>query len=100
MRQWKNVGENLEAVIAQVVSARLKVVGKERRQPGGLRKTSSTYMSVVSAHAPTTNAPLGVKAKFFDELQDVLVGVPAGDVLVVLVDVNARVGKKERDSDV
>ena len=63
---WKNVGENGEAVSSQVVSVRIQVMGKERRPPGGSRKTSCPCMSVVSAHAQTANAPLGVKAKFFD----------------------------------
>ena len=88
---WKNVGENGEAVSSQVVSVRLQVVGKERRPPGGSRKTSCPYMSVVSAYAPTANAPLGVKAKFFDELQDTVDPVPAGGILAVLGDFNARV---------
>ena len=57
-------------------------------------------MSVVSAHALTANAPLRVKAKFFDELEDTVDRVPAGGILVVLGDFNARVGKKEGDSDV
>ena len=57
-------------------------------------------MSVVSVYAPTAQAPLGVKAKLFDDLQDALDHVPAGDILVVLGDFNACVGKREGDSDV
>ena len=47
---WKNVGENWAAVSSRVyiVTARLKVVGRGRRRPGGSRETSSTHMSVVS----------------------------------------------------
>ena len=67
---WKNAVETWEAVSSHVVTARLKVVGRGRRRPGGLRETSSTHKSVVSAYAPTAKAPLGVKAKFFDDLQD------------------------------
>ena len=48
---------------------------------------------------PIAKAPLGVKAKFFNDLQDTLDHVPAGDILVVLVDFNAHVGKSEGDSD-
>ena len=97
---WKNAGETWEAVSSHVVTARLKVIGRGQRRPGGSRETSSTYMSVVSAYAPTAKAPLGVKAKFFDDLQDALDRVPAGDILVVLGGFNARVGKREGDSDV
>ena len=57
-------------------------------------------MSVVSAYAPTAKAPHIVKAKFFEDLQDTLDHVPAGDILVVLGDFNARVGQREGDSDV
>ena len=54
----------------------------------------------MSAYAPTAKAPLGVRAKFFDDLQDALDHVPAGDILVVLGDFSARVGKRDGDSDV
>ena len=80
--------------------ARLKVARSGQRRPGGSRMTSSIYMSVVSAYAPTAEAPPGVKAKFFEELQDALDHVPAGNTLVVLGDFNARVGRKEGANDV
>ena len=99
-KAWKNAGETWEAVSSCIVTARLKVVGRGRRRPGGLRETSSTHMSVVSVYAPTAKAPLGVKAKLFDDLQDALDHVPAGDILVVLGDFNACVGKREGNSDV
>ena len=57
-------------------------------------------MSVVCAYAPTAKAPPGVKAKFTDELQDALDHVPVDDILIVLGDFNARVGKRERASDI
>ena len=99
MRHWsgKMLGE--EAVSSQVVMARLKFVGKGQRQPGGLRVTSSTHMTVVCAYTPTAKAPLGVKTKIFDELQDTLDCVPVEDILVVLRDFNAWVRKREGDSD-
>ena len=95
---WKNAGESWEAVSSRVVTARLKVMGRRQRQPGGFRETSSTHMTVESAYASTAKAPLGVKAKFFDELQDALDRVPSGDILVMLGDFNARVGKREGES--
>ena len=57
-------------------------------------------MSVVSMYAPTTKASPGVKAKFTDELQDTLDHVPADDILIVLGDFNACVGKSEGNRDV
>ena len=44
---WKNAGETWEAVSSCVVTARLKVVGRGQRQPGGSRETSSTHVSSV-----------------------------------------------------
>ena len=55
-------------------------------------------MSVVSAYAPTAKAPPGV-AKFTDELQDALDRMPADDILVVLGDFNARVGRRDGVND-
>ena len=55
---------------------------------------------MVSVYAPTAKAPPGVKAKFTDELQDTLDRVPADDILIVLGDFSACVGKSEGDSDV
>lgn len=48
-------------------------------------------------YAPTARAPPGVKASFFDDLQDVLDKVSAQDKLVVLGDFNARVGVRKSD---
>ena len=97
---WKNGRESWEAVNSRTVTARLKVAQRGQRRPGGTRETSNTYMTIVSAYAPTAKAPQGVKAKFIDELQDVLDRVPASDILIVLGDFNARVGKREGVSDV
>ena len=41
--------------------ASLKVVQAGQRRPGGARETSNTYVSVVSAYAPTAKAPSGIK---------------------------------------
>ena len=84
----------------QSSEARLKVVRCGQRRPGGSRQTRSVYMSVVSAYAPTAKAPPGVKERFENKLQDTLDRIPPDDVLIVLGDFNARVGKRETESDV
>ena len=50
----------------------------------------------VRQYAPTATAPPGVKQKFADELQNTLDGVPTHDILILLSDFNARVGKRDR----
>ena len=50
---WKDAGEIWEAVSSRVVSARLKIVRRGQRRPGGSRETRNTYLSVVSVYVPT-----------------------------------------------
>ena len=57
-------------------------------------------MSLISAYAPTAKAPSGVKAKFVDDLQGTLDSLPSGDIVMVLGDFNARIGKRETEDDV
>ena len=97
---WKDAGENWKAVSSRVVVARLKVVHRSQRRPGGSRETSNTYLSIVSTYAPTAKAPPGIKTKFVDELQDTLDSVPHDDILTLLGDFNARVGKCEFEEDI
>jgi len=55
----------------------------------------------LSVYAPTAKAPLNVKAKFIGDLQHTLDTLrPAGDVVVILCDFNARIGKRESEDDV
>ena len=97
---WKDAGENWKAVSSRVVMARLKVVHRGQRRPGGSRETSNTYLSIVSTYAPTAKAPPGIKTKFVYELQDTLDSVPHNDILILLGDFNARVGKCEFEEDI
>ena len=71
-----------------------------RRWHGGSRWTSSRYLSLISAYAPTAKAPPSVKSKFVDDLQGTLNLLPLGDIVMVLGDFNARVGKREVEDDV
>ena len=94
---WKNAGECWEVVISRIVTVRLQIAQQEQRQCSGSRWTSSRYLSL---YGPTTKAPLGVKAGFIDDLQSTWDSLPAGDIVLVLGDFNAHVGKRESGDDV
>ena len=96
---WKEAGEMWEAVNSRIITARLKLAKSGQRQPGGSRETTDSYMTVVSVYAPTAKAPPGVKQRFSADLQDVLNKIPQSDVLIVLGDFNARVGKRDLEND-
>ncbi len=49
-------------------------------------------LTVVAVYAPTLDAAEEVKDSFYDDLQDAVNRVPAGDVLIVAGDWNARPG--------
>ena len=97
---WKNAGEPWEAVSSRIVTARLQIAQRGHRRCGGSRWTSSRFLSLISAYAPTAKAPPGVKAKFVDDFQCTLDALPAGDIVMILGDFNARIGKRESEDDV
>ena len=90
---WRLAGETWQAVSPRIVSARLKLVRAGLRRPGGLREAGDIYMSVISAYAPTARAPPRVKQQFIEDLQHTIDNIPPSDVLLVLGDFNARVGR-------
>jgi hypothetical protein len=96
---WKDAGETWEAISSRIVTARLQVTYRGRRQYGGSRWSKDKFLTVVSVYAPTARAPKTVTDKFADDLQSVLDNVPADDILLVLGDMNARVGRRESDDD-
>ena len=98
---WKDAGETWEAISSKIVTARLhcQVTYRGRRQCGGSRWSKDKFITVVSVYAPTARAPKTVTDKFADDLQSVLDNVPADDILLVLGDMNARVGRRESDDD-
>ena len=51
-------------------------------------------------YAPTVKATPNVEAKFTDALQRALNTLPAGDIVVVLGDFNAQIGKRDFEDDV
>ena len=59
-----------------------------------------TYVSVVCVYAPTFRAPGDMVKHFYDDLQDTLNNIHSTDLLLMLRDLNARVGQRNRDSDV
>ena len=77
------------------MSAWLKVICPGQRRPRGAREPHDTYLTVFSAYAPTAKATPRVKEQFYSELQDALTKVPHNDILIILGDFNARVGKSE-----
>lgn len=97
---WKNAGEACEAVNSRIVTAQLKIVQHGHWQHGGSRLTSNKYLSLISTYAPTAKAPPDVKTKFVDNLQGTLDSLPTGDIVMVLGDFNAQIGKQETEDDV
>ena len=67
--------------------------------PGGFRERSDTFVTVISVYAPTAKAPPQVKQRFIEDLQDAVDKVPTPGVLVLLGDFNARVGRRNPESD-
>ena len=54
---------------------------------------------MVCVYAPTFHAPGEMVKRFYDDLQDTLNNTSSTDLLLVLGDLNARVGVRNRDSD-
>ena len=52
----------------------------------------SRYVSIVNVYAPTMTYPEEEREAFYQQLREVLAGVPAADKLIILGDFNARVG--------
>ena len=97
---WKNAGEAWEAVSSRIATAWLKIVQRGHRWHGGSRWTSNKYLSLISTYAPTAKAPPDVKTKFVDDFQGTMDSLPTGDIVMVLSDFNARIGKWETEGDV
>ncbi|KAI8759576.1 craniofacial development protein 2 [Biomphalaria glabrata] len=52
----------------------------------------SRYVTIISAYAPTLQAELETKERFYDDLRRVLCKVDTTDKLIIMGDFNARVG--------
>ena len=55
---------------------------------------------MVCVYAPKFHAPGDMVKYFYDDLQDTLNNISSTDLLLMLVDLNATVGLRNRDSDV
>ncbi|XP_048577995.1 craniofacial development protein 2-like [Nematostella vectensis] len=51
------------------------------------------YATIISAYAPTLTSPEETIEQFYDDLSSILSSVPAGDKIILLGDLNARVGR-------
>ena len=97
---WKKASETWEAVSSRIVTARLQIAQRGCRRCGGTRWTDHRYLSLMSVYAPTAKAPPGIKAKFAADFQRTLDALPVGDVVLLLGDFNAHVGKRSSEDDV
>ena len=52
-------------------------------------------ITVIQAYAPTSNAKEAEVERFYEDLQDLLELTPPKDVLIIIVDWNAKVGSQE-----
>ena len=96
---WQATGEIWRAVSSRIVHARLKLASAGQRLPGGLHCSSDVFVSVVCVYAPTARAPGDMVKRFYDELQDVLNSILSNDFLLMLGDLNAHVGVRDRSSE-
>ena len=87
---WRAAGEDWSAVSPRIVRTRLKM-GTE--QVDGAKPT--TYITVVSVYPPTFRAPVEEKEMVYSDLQDTLDGVSEQDLLLIVGDLNARMGSTE-----
>ena len=76
--------------------ARLKLCDKARSLRG---RSGPVYGVIVSVYAPTHRASQVDKDMFYADLQSVVDGVSAEDVLLVVGDFNARVGSGQMGGD-
>ena len=54
------------------------------------------WVTFIQTYAPTEDSEEGVKDSFYDSLEELITKVPKGDHLVVMGDLNARVGSDHR----
>jgi len=60
-------------------------------------KLKNRNLTIVQAYAPTEDATLDRKEAFYSQLEGVLLGIPKRDVVLMMGDLNARVGSANED---
>ena len=85
---------------SRIVTARLQIAQRGCRRYGGTRWTDHRYLSLMSVYAPTAKDPPGIKANFVADFQCSLDTLPVGDVVLLLGEFNAHVGKRSSEDDV
>ena len=58
-------------------------------------KGKSNYLSIISVHAPTEEKTDEGKEKFYEDLQIVHNKIPKHDIVTILGDLNAEIGKED-----
>ena len=104
---WKGkpAGERRDAGVGFAIKSYL--VSKLESLPVGINERlitmrlplqNNNYVTLISAYAPTMTYPEEQREAFYEELVNVLNGVPSSDRLILLGDFNARVGAKHNQS--
>lgn len=57
-------------------------------------RTNKFKVTLLNAHAPTESQEDGIKDTFYDELERAVSSIPASDVIILLGDFNAQVGRE------
>ena len=58
-------------------------------------KGKFNYLSVISVHTPTEEKTDEEKGKFYEDLQVVHNKIPKHDIIIILGDLNAKIGKED-----
>ena len=59
-------------------------------------RVNQEWVTFIQAYAPTEDSEEGVKDSFYYSLEELVTKVPKGDQLVLMGDLNARVGRDEK----
>ncbi|XP_025996626.2 uncharacterized protein LOC105203684 [Solenopsis invicta] len=59
-------------------------------------RTHARNLTIVQCYAPTEQAPLETKEDFYDQLSSTITNTPKGDILLLMGDLNAKVGSDNR----
>ena len=82
-------------------AVKTSLISQLESQPRGINERIMTmrlplsdnkYATLVSVYAPTMTNPVEAKDIFYQQLDDIIRSVPSGDKLIIMGDLNARVG--------